>query len=55
MANDPFTIRIFEPDGDPEGIKIIDRMNWTGMGISFPLEKWKGDRFVAKPAIGSMR
>lgn len=37
---DPFTIRIFVPDGDPESVKIIDRMNWTGMGISFPREKW---------------
>lgn len=36
----PFTIRIFVPDGDPEGVKIIDRMNWTGLGITFPREKW---------------
>ena len=27
---DPFTIRIFIPVGDPEGVRIIDRMNWTG-------------------------
>jgi hypothetical protein len=40
MANDPFTIRIFVPDGDPEGVRIIDRMNWTGLGIVFPREKW---------------
>jgi hypothetical protein len=40
MANDPFTIRIFVPDGDPEGIRTIDRMNWTGLGIVFPREKW---------------
>src|SRR6266852_520831 len=40
MANDPFTIRIFVPDGDPEGVRIIDRMNWTGHGIVFPREKW---------------
>lgn len=39
--NDPFTIRIFVPDGDPEGIRIIDRLNWTGLGIVFPREKWK--------------
>jgi len=37
---DPFTIRIFVPDGDPEGIRIIDRMNWTGAAISFPRSKW---------------
>jgi hypothetical protein len=27
---DPFTIQIFVPDGDPEGVRLIDRMNWTG-------------------------
>lgn len=36
----PFTIRIFVPDGDPEGLRIINRMNWTGLGIVFPREKW---------------
>ena len=40
MANDPFTIRIFVPDGDPEGVRLIDRMNWTGHGIVIPREKW---------------
>jgi hypothetical protein len=40
MAADPFTIRIFVPDGDPEGVRIIDRMNWTGLGIVFPRSKW---------------
>ena len=40
MAGDPYTIRIFVPDGDPDGVRIIDRMNWTGLGIVFPREKW---------------
>ena len=40
LSSDPFTIRIFVPDGDPEGLRIIDRMNWTGLGIVFPREKW---------------
>ena len=40
MPTDPFTIRIFVPDGDPEGLRIIDRMNWTGQGIVFPRNKW---------------
>jgi len=44
MANNPFTIRIFVPDGDPEGVRIIDRMNWTGLGIVFPREKWPATR-----------
>ncbi|MDE0051391.1 MAG: GIY-YIG nuclease family protein [Rhodospirillales bacterium] len=37
---DPFTIRIFVPDGDPEGVRLIDRMNWTGIGVVFPRLKW---------------
>lgn len=37
---DAFTIRIFVPDGDPEGVRLIDRMNWTGLGIVFPRHKW---------------
>jgi hypothetical protein len=40
MPKNPFTIRIFVPDGDPEGVRVIDRMNWTGLGIVFPREKW---------------
>ena len=38
---DAFTIRIFVPDGDPEGIRVIDRMNWTGIGVTFPRVKWQ--------------
>ena len=37
---DPFTIRIFVPDGDPEGVRLISRMNWTGLGLVFPRKKW---------------
>jgi hypothetical protein len=37
---DAFTIRILVPDGDPEGIRIIDLMNWTGKGVVFPRQKW---------------
>src|SRR5262249_15992125 len=37
---DPFTIPIFVPDGDPEGVRLIDRMNWTGLGVAFPRSRW---------------
>ena len=37
---DPFTIKIFVPDGEPDGVRIVDRMNWTGTGIVFPRIKW---------------
>ena len=41
---DPFTIRIFVPNGDPEGVRLIDRMNWTGLGIAFPRSEWRSVR-----------
>lgn len=44
MAADPYTIRIYVKDGDPEGVRLIDQMNWTGQGIVFPREKWQEAR-----------
>jgi hypothetical protein len=40
MENDPYTIRIYVEEGDPEGVRIIDQMNWTGQAVVFPREKW---------------
>jgi hypothetical protein len=40
MAFDGFTIRIYVPDGDPDGVRIIDRMASTGLAISFPRAQW---------------
>ncbi len=54
MIGDPYTIRIFVPDGDPEGLRIIDRMNWTGLGIVFPREDWakiKHRQDFSKPGV----
>lgn len=51
---DPYTIRIFVPGGDPEGLRIIDRLNWTGLGIVFPREDWpkiKTRSDFAKPGV----
>ena len=42
---DAFTIRIFVPDGHPEGVRIIDRMNWTGVGLAFPRAKWSDIKY----------
>ena len=44
MDSDPFTIRIFVVDGDPEGIRLVDRMNWTGVGVVFPRDRWTSAR-----------
>lgn len=38
--SEPYTIHIFVVDGDPEGVKIVDRQNWTGWGIAFPRSAW---------------
>ncbi len=41
---EPFTIRVFVADGDPEGVRLVDRMNWTGVGVVFPREQWQTAR-----------
>jgi len=47
-----YTIRIFVADGDPDGIRIIDQMNWTGKGIVFPRHLWAKVR-ERKELLGS--
>ena len=32
----PYTIKIFVPAGDPEGIRIIEKSNWSGVGLVIP-------------------
>src|SRR5438128_822747 len=39
--NSNYTIRIFVAQGDPERLLIIDRMNWTGLGLVFPRAEWQ--------------
>ena len=31
-----FSVRIFIPSGKPEGLRIIEKSNWTGQGLFFP-------------------
>jgi hypothetical protein len=33
----PFSIRIFVANGDPDGLHIIERSNWNGRALVFPL------------------
>ena len=40
MASDPFTTRVFVAAGDPEGILLVDRMNWTGVPAVVPRDRW---------------
>lgn len=32
----PFSVRIFLVDGDPAGIKTVEKTNWSGVGLVFP-------------------
>lgn len=36
----PYTIRLFVPDGNPNSFKIIDKMNWTGIGLELSRDSW---------------
>ncbi|MBF0502929.1 MAG: GIY-YIG nuclease family protein [Candidatus Riflebacteria bacterium] len=31
-----FSVRIFIPSGEPEGLRIVEKSNWTGQGLMFP-------------------
>lgn len=36
----PYTIRLFIPEGNPSSFKIIDKMNWTGIGLEISRDSW---------------
>nr|WP_176704663.1 hypothetical protein [Candidatus Magnetococcus massalia]CRH08269.1 protein of unknown function [Candidatus Magnetococcus massalia]CRH08336.1 protein of unknown function [Candidatus Magnetococcus massalia] len=36
----PYSIEIFVPQGDPEGLRIVSLKNWTGISLVFPRESW---------------
>ena len=32
----PFSLRIFVADGDPDGLRVVERSNWIGKALVFP-------------------
>jgi hypothetical protein len=32
----PFSLRIFVADGDPDGLRLVERSNWIGKAVMFP-------------------
>ena len=32
----PFSLRIFVADGDPDGLRTVDKSNWIGKTLVFP-------------------
>lgn len=43
----PFSIRIFVPDGDPDGLRLVEKSNWTGVGVVFNRTNYK--QVVGRP------
>jgi hypothetical protein len=41
MNERPYTIKLFMPNGNPNSIKIIEKMNWTGVGIEMSRDDWE--------------
>lgn len=34
--SNPFSLRIFVADGDPDGLRLVERTNWIGKAVVFP-------------------
>lgn len=50
----PFSIKIFVPSGDPEGVRIVTRDDWPGKAVVFPralLGEVKGRREFQQPGV----
>src|SRR5262245_40988184 len=45
-----FSVRVFLPDGDPSGIKVIEKSNWTGTGLVIPRALFA--RAIIRPELG---
>jgi hypothetical protein len=39
-----YSIRLFLPDGEPEGLKLIDKTNWSGRGVVCPRSLYESKR-----------
>jgi hypothetical protein len=37
----PFFIRVFVPTGDPDGLRIVEKSNWPGVGVVFKRTNYK--------------
>ena len=37
----PFSITVFVPDGDPDSLRLIEKSNWTGIGVVFNRTNYK--------------
>lgn len=46
----PFALRLFVPSGLPEGMRIVEKSNWSGIGFVIPRSQLK--EFTQRPEAG---
>ena len=47
----PFSLRIFVADGDPDGLRIVERSNWVGRALVFPRATWPQPSVANRPEL----
>ncbi len=47
----PFSLRIFVADGDPDGLRIVERSNWVGRALVFPRAAWAQPSVAERPEL----
>ena len=47
----PFSLHIFVADGDPDGLRIVDRTNWNGKALVFARAAWAQPSVAARPEL----
>ena len=43
-----FWVKLFLPGGDPDGVRVIEKSNWTGVGLVIPRTLFSGTRSRAE-------
>ncbi len=44
----PFTLRVFFPDGNPNGMRMIDDNNWTGRAVCISRDDLDNKKLIEK-------
>jgi hypothetical protein len=44
MPTRGYSLRIFLPDGTPDGLRIVEKSNWTGRGIVCPRSRFSNEK-----------
>jgi hypothetical protein len=47
----PFSLRIFVADGDPDGLRIVDRTNCNDKALVFPRAAWAQPSVATRPEL----